>query len=80
MWGFLIGLYLAMLIYPFIEEWQQRRADKGRLAKMREYHATGRRWDVTPKATLEEMEAQIKTNKRLLSDIEAVISHKKAKQ
>jgi hypothetical protein len=47
MWGFLIGLYLAMLIYPFIEEWQQRRADKGRLAKMREYHATGRRWDVT---------------------------------
>ena len=34
----------------------------------------------TPKATLEEMEAQIKTNKRLLSDIEAVINHKKAKQ
>jgi hypothetical protein len=47
MWGFLIGLYIAMLIYPFIEEWQQRRADKGRLAKMRAYHATGRRWDVT---------------------------------
>jgi hypothetical protein len=47
MWGFLIGLYIAMLIYPFIKEWQQRRADKGRLAKMRAYHATGRRWDVT---------------------------------
>jgi len=25
MWGFLIGLYIAMLIYPFFEEWQQRR-------------------------------------------------------
>jgi hypothetical protein len=23
--GFLIGLYIAMLIYPFFEEWQQRR-------------------------------------------------------
>jgi hypothetical protein len=34
----------------------------------------------TPKATLEEMEAQIKTKKRILSDIEAVINHKKAKQ
>ena len=34
----------------------------------------------TPKATLEEMEDQIKTNKRILSDIEAVINHKKAKQ
>jgi hypothetical protein len=21
MWGFLIGLYIAMLIYPFFEEW-----------------------------------------------------------
>jgi hypothetical protein len=47
MWGFLIGLYIAMLIYPFFEEWQQRRADKKRLAKMRTHHATGRRWDVT---------------------------------
>ena len=45
--GFLIGLYIAMLIYPFFEEWQQRRADKKRLAKMRTHHATGRRWDVT---------------------------------
>ena len=34
----------------------------------------------TPKATLEEMEDQIKTNKRILSDIEAIINHKKAKQ
>jgi hypothetical protein len=47
MWGFLIGLYLAMLIYPFLEEWEQRQADKRRLAKMREHHARGRRWDAT---------------------------------
>jgi hypothetical protein len=46
MWGFLIGLYIAMIIYPFLEEWKQRRVDKERLAKMREHHATGRRWDV----------------------------------
>ena len=32
---------------PVFEEWQQRRADKKRLAKMRTHHATGRRWDVT---------------------------------
>jgi hypothetical protein len=47
MWGFLIGLYIAVLIYPFIEEWQQRRIDRSRLAKMRAHHATGHRWDVT---------------------------------
>jgi predicted PurR-regulated permease PerM len=46
MWGFLIGLYIAVLIYPFIEEWQQRRIDRSRLAKMRAHHATGHRWDV----------------------------------
>ena len=33
-----------------------------------------------PMATLEEMAAQIKTNKRILSDIEAVIIHRKAKK
>jgi hypothetical protein len=33
--------------YPFFEEWQQRRADKKRLARMRAHHATGRRWEVT---------------------------------
>ena len=47
MWGFLIGLYLAMIIYPFLEEWQQRQADKKLLAKMRKCRGTGRRWDVT---------------------------------
>ena len=47
MWGFLIGLYLAMMIYPFLEEWQRRQADKRHLAKMREHHARGRRWDTT---------------------------------
>jgi hypothetical protein len=45
-WGFLIGLYIAMIIYPFFEEWQQRRIDKGRLAKMRAHQAAGRRCDV----------------------------------
>jgi hypothetical protein len=45
MWGFLIGLYIAMIVYPFFEEWQQRRVDKSRLAKMRMYHATARRFD-----------------------------------
>jgi hypothetical protein len=47
MWGFLIGLYIAMIIYPFLEEWQQRRADKSHLAKMRMHHARGHRFDVT---------------------------------
>jgi hypothetical protein len=37
--GLLIGLYIAMLVYPFFEEWQQRRVDKERLAKMRKHHA-----------------------------------------
>jgi hypothetical protein len=46
MWGFLVGLYIAMLIYPFIEDWQQHRADTRRLAKMRARHATGSQWDV----------------------------------
>jgi hypothetical protein len=45
MWGFLIGLYIAMIVYPFYEEWQQRRVDKSRLAKMRMYHATGPRFN-----------------------------------
>lgn len=46
MWGFLIGLYLAMIFYPFFEEWRQRRADKVRLAKMRMHQAMGHRWNV----------------------------------
>ena len=28
MWGFLIGLYLAMIIYPLFQEWRQRRHDR----------------------------------------------------
>jgi hypothetical protein len=43
---FLIGLYIAMLIYPFIEEWQQGRADKQRLGRIGVDHAAGRQWDV----------------------------------
>ena len=54
MWGFLIGLYLAMLIYPFLEEWQQRQSDKKRLAKMREHHARGNRWDTTKGESIDE--------------------------
>ena len=34
MWGFLIGVYIAVLIYPFIEEWQEGRTDKERLGRM----------------------------------------------
>jgi hypothetical protein len=46
MWGFLIGLYLAMMIYPFFEEWHQRRIDKRHLTRMRAHRATGHQWDV----------------------------------
>jgi hypothetical protein len=46
MWGFLIGLYIAMIIYPLVDEWQQRAIDKKRLANMRRHHALGHRWDV----------------------------------
>jgi hypothetical protein len=47
MWGFLIGLYLAMIIYPVLEEWRQRRADKRLLAKLRMHHAKGHTFDAT---------------------------------
>ena len=33
MWGFLIGLYIALIIYPYLQEWRQRRVDKASLAK-----------------------------------------------
>jgi hypothetical protein len=46
MWGVLIGLYIALMIYPFFDEWQQDRANKAALKKMRASHAAGRRWDV----------------------------------
>ena len=45
MWGFLTGLYIAMMIYPYVDEWQRHRADKARLAKMRAKFAAGRQWD-----------------------------------
>ena len=47
MWGFLIGLYIAMIIYPFLDEWWQRRVDKSLLAKLRMHHAKGHRFDAT---------------------------------
>jgi len=33
MWGFLIGLYLAMIIYPLFQEWRQRRHDRKSLER-----------------------------------------------
>jgi predicted PurR-regulated permease PerM len=54
MWGFLIGLYLAIIIYPLLEEWRQRQSDKRRLTKMREHHARGRRWDSTKGQSIDE--------------------------
>ncbi len=41
MWGFLIGLYIAVIIYPFIEEWQEQRSNKAALANMRRHNAKG---------------------------------------
>jgi hypothetical protein len=46
MWGFLIGLYLAMIVYPLFQEWRQRRHDKKSLERMRKHFASRRRWDV----------------------------------
>jgi hypothetical protein len=46
-WGLLVGIYLAYVLYPFIYEWQQRRLNKRRLRMMREKFARGRRWDAT---------------------------------
>jgi len=46
MWGFLIGLYLAMIIYPLFQEWRQRRHDRKSLERMRKHFASRRRWDV----------------------------------
>ena len=46
MWGFLIGLYIALIIYPYLQERRQRRVDKASLAKMRKHHSAGHRWDV----------------------------------
>jgi hypothetical protein len=46
MWGFLIGLYIAVIIYPYLQEWQQRRANKAALARMRKHHALHHQWDV----------------------------------
>jgi len=44
-WGVLVGLYIVVIIYPFIEEWQQTRANKSALANMRRHSALGHRWD-----------------------------------
>ena len=46
MWGFLIGLYIALIIYPYLQEWRQRRADKSSLAKLRKHRAAGHQSDV----------------------------------
>ena len=41
--GFILGIYLAYLIYPLFEEWRERRLNKKRLSKMRVHFAKGRR-------------------------------------
>jgi hypothetical protein len=46
MWGFLIGLYLAMIIYPLFQEWRQRRRDRKSLEGMRKHFASRRRWNI----------------------------------
>ena len=46
MWGFLIGLYVALIVYPYLQEWREHRINKARLAKMRKQHAAGHQWDV----------------------------------
>ena len=46
MWGFLIGLYIVLIVYPYFQEWRQRRADRTRLASMRKHYAAGHQWDV----------------------------------
>jgi hypothetical protein len=59
MWGLLIGIYLAYVLYPFIYEWQQRRLNKTRLRKMRENFAKGRRWDVAKGGWLSEQSGSV---------------------
>jgi hypothetical protein len=45
MWGIFAGIALWLILYPLIEEWQQRRLDKQRLANMRRHFSLGHRWD-----------------------------------
>jgi hypothetical protein len=47
MWGFLIGFYIAVIIYPFIEERLEKRANNSALANMRRHTGLGHRWDAT---------------------------------
>jgi hypothetical protein len=42
MWGVLVGFYIVVIIYPFIEEWQQKHADKSALANMRRHSGLAR--------------------------------------
>jgi hypothetical protein len=46
MWGLFVGVSLAVMLYSFIEEWQQRRLNKKHLTKMRKDFVAGRHWDV----------------------------------
>jgi hypothetical protein len=54
MWGFLAGITLWAILYPFLRDWQQRRVDKRRLADMRKHVAQGHRWDVLQGRWLDE--------------------------
>jgi hypothetical protein len=44
-WGLLLGICLAHLLYPLVEEWQQRPPGQ-RTRKMGEHFANGRRGHV----------------------------------
>jgi hypothetical protein len=45
--GFILGIYLAYLIYRCLKSGDNAVSTKKRLRKMRAHFAKGRRWDVT---------------------------------
>lgn len=42
---FLASCTLFFIVYPFLDEWRQRRFDRKRLADMRRHFAAGHLWD-----------------------------------
>jgi len=64
MWGVLVGLYIVVIIYPFIEEWQQKRANKSALANMRRQSAMRHQWDRTKGQWIDSSRALANLGKR----------------
>jgi hypothetical protein len=54
MWGIFAGMALWVVLYPTIREWQDKRADKKRLADMRKHALMGHRWDALKGRWLDE--------------------------